>query len=177
MVAEIIEIKVLMLRFLTIFLCSLSLSALATPRFDDFSYLRSDGRTATIHLSERSDSLFVIEYRVENRCLSEWVIKHPVFRFCCGDVTGDGVPEIGIGVVKSTRYSPQVGRRLFIFKLFNEELIRPLWLSSRVAHRLLDFAIESDGSVTSSEVKADGSAVKVRYEYRGFGLKFVEYID
>ncbi|MBP5360288.1 MAG: nuclear receptor-binding factor 2 [Bacteroidaceae bacterium] len=146
-------------------------------RADDYTYVRSDGRQATIRLNERSDSTAVIEYWVEDGRLSEWVIKYPVFQFCCGDLTGDGVPEIAVGVVKSTKYSPQVGRRLFLFKLFEEELIRPLWLSSRLAHRLVNFDIEPDGIVLTQEVKADGTPVRVKYEHRGFGLKFVEYIQ
>ena len=166
-----------MMRSLTLIAILAPLLAYSAPRFNDYSYLRSDGRTATIRLAEQSDSLSVIEYWVEDSLLSTWQLKYPVFQFCCGNVTGDSVPEIAVGVVKSTRYSPLVGRRLFLFKLFNEELIRPLWLSSRVAHQLLDFTIEPDGRVISHEVKADGTPVTVRYEYRGFGLKFVEYIN
>ena len=166
-----------MLRSLTLIAIMAPLLVHAAPRFDDYTYIRGDGRTATIHLDERSDTLSVIEYWVEDQRLSQWVIKYPVFQFCCGDVTGDNIPEIAVGVVKTTKYSHVMARRLFLFKLFDEELIRPLWLSSRVAHRLVDFTIEADGRVRSQEVKADGTPVNVRYAYRGFGLKFVEYIN
>ena len=145
--------------------------------YDDYTYQREDGRTATIKLSEHGDSTAAIEYWVADSLLSTWELRYPVFQFCCGDVTGDNIPEIAVGVVKTTKYSQVMARRLFLFKLFEEELIRPLWLSSRVAHRLVDFTIESDGRVRTSEVKADGTPVSVRYEHRGFGLKFVEYIE
>ena len=145
--------------------------------YDDYTYLREDGRTATIRLNHQSDSLSAIEYWVADSLLSRWELKYPVFQFRCGDVTGDNIPEIAVGVVKTTKYSQVMARRLFLFKLFEEELIRPLWLSSRVAHRLVDFTIEPDGRVRTSEVKPDGTPVSVRYEHRGFGLKFVEYLD
>lgn len=165
-----------MMRSLTLIAILAPLLAYSAPRFNDYSYLRSDGRTATIRLAEQSDTLSVIEYWVEDSLLSTWKLKYPVYQFCCGDMTGDDIPEIAVGVVKTTKYSQVMARRLFLFKLFNEELIRPLWLSSRVAHRLVDFTIEPDGRVRTSEVKADGTPVSVRYERRGFGLKFVEYI-
>ena len=140
---------------------------------DDYTYQRSDGRQAVISLRD-GDSTAVIEYRVDGELLSEWEIRHKVFRFCCGDMTGDGIPEIAVGVIKPTRYSPDERKRLWLLKLYEEELIRPLWLSSRLSHRLEDFSIEPDGTILSSEVEEDGTPVKVRYRYRGFGLKYID---
>ncbi len=154
------------------------LIAIAAPaQAEDYSYIRSDGKAATIRLVCHEDSTCSIEYLVEGQHLSEWQLKHPVFRFCCGDITGDSIPEIAVGVVKATRYSPEERNRLFLFKLFDEELIRPLWLSSRLSHRLIDFTLEPEGTVATEEQQPDGTMTRVRYRIGGFGLKFVEYIN
>ena len=144
---------------------------------EDYSYIRADGRPAVIRLVSMADSAASIEYWVEGQRLSEWQLKHPVFRFCCGDITGDSIPEIAVGVVKATRYSPEERNRLFLFKLFDEELIRPLWLSSRLSHRLIDFTLEPEGTVATEEQQPDGTMTRVRYRIGGFGLKFVKYIN
>ncbi len=144
---------------------------------EDYSYIRADGRPAVIRLVSMADSAASIEYWVEGQRLSEWQLRHPVFRFCCGDITGDSIPEIAVGVVKATRYSPEERNRLFLFKLFDEELIRPLWLSSRLSHRLIDFTLEPEGTVATEEQQLDGTMTRVRYRIGGFGLKFVEYIN
>ena len=141
-----------------------------------YTYVRSDGRDACIKLAE-TDSTTNIEYWVGGQMLSQWPILHRVFRMECGDINGDDIPEIAVGVVKATRYSQVEAKRLFLFKLFEEELIRPLWLGSRVAHHLEDFTIEPTGTILTQEEKLDGSSVSVRYKLGGFGLKFVEYVE
>ena len=154
------------------------LTAIANPvQAEDYHYTRSDGRKATIALRAKKDSTWVIEHRVGRKKVSEWVLKHPVFHFCCGDMTGDSIPEIAVGVVKKTRYSQVEAPRLFLFKLFEEELIRPLWLSSRLCGLLQDFSIEPDGSLLTKETKPDGSTIRVRYRTAGFGLKVITVDD
>ena len=37
--------------------------------------------------------------------------------------------------------------------------------------------MEPQGTIITSEQRADGTPVKVRYRMGGFGLKFVEYIN
>lgn len=144
-----------------------------------YSYTRKDGRKATVGLKRVNDSLYVIQYAVADKVCDEWRIGYPVYQFDCGDINGDSIPEIAVGVVKSTRYWHNVGRRLFIFKLFEEEVIRPLWLGSRVAHELLDFHLEQtpEGQfVRTKERNDEGKVVEIRYRSSGFGLKFVEYV-
>ena len=50
--------------------------------------------------------------------LNDWRLPYPVYQFQTGDVDGDGSEDAMVGVVKSTRFYPERGRRLFIFKKF-----------------------------------------------------------
>lgn len=144
-----------------------------------YTYTRQDGRRGRVKLKTLSDSLSLIRYYVGRKKSDEWRLPYPVYQFDCGDLNADGVPEIAVGVVKATRYWHVVGKRLFIFKLYDEEVIRPLWLGSRVSHELLDFRIEQTPSgtfVRTQERTTAGEMRELRYKPSGFGLKFVEYV-
>lgn len=144
-----------------------------------YTYTRRDGRRGKVKLKTRSDSLSVIQYYIGRKKSDEWRLKCPVYQFECGDINGDGLPEIAVGVVKSTRYSRFEARRLHIFKLYNEAVIRPLWLGSRTSHELLDFHIESldrGTFIRTTERSTSGEQIEIRYKTAGFGLKFEEYV-
>lgn len=144
-----------------------------------YTYTRQDGRRATVKLKTLSDSLSVIQYFIGKKKCDEWQLKYPVYQFECGDINGDSIPEIAVGVIKSTRYSHFMGKRLFIFKLFDEEVIRPLWLSSRMSHELMDFRIEhldKGDFIRTTERNTRGDILELRYRTTGFGLKFEEFI-
>lgn len=143
------------------------------------SYSTADCR-GELRLVGVNDSTHIIRHEVDGRVADEWQLHYPVFRFDCGDLTGDGLPEVAVGVVKPTRYWPQPDRRLFIFHLFHGRLIRPLWLGSRVGGRLIDFCIERDSipaMVHTWEVVGDSATPMERlYVMNGFGLKYYKQI-
>lgn len=144
-----------------------------------YTYRQKDGNEGHITLDRIHDSLYVLRHFTGNKQLSEWELPYPVYRFDCGDLTGNGWPEIAVGVIKPTRYFPQPDKRLFIFKLYKGRLIRPLWLGSRVGLPLSDFCVErslSPARIHTTERKHDGTAVEALYRYEGFGLKFERYI-
>lgn len=146
----------------------------------EYTYIRADGKKARIKLKTISDSLSIIQHFIGKDKADEWQLKYPVYQFECGDINGDSIPEIAVGVIKRTRYSHFMGKRLFIFKLFDEEVIRPLWLSSRVSHELIDFRIEhlDKGSyIRTIEKSTAGEILEIRYKTTGFGLKFEEYVN
>lgn len=133
-----------------------------------------------LQLMHENDSLWIIRNLQNDSLLDEWKIEHEVYRFDCGDLTGDSIPEIAVGIIKPTRYRPDPDRRLFIFHLFKGIYIRPLWLGSRVGRPLKDFAVERDSMpqlIHTWEFAEGDSLVQCLYRYEGFGLKFVKYIN
>lgn len=140
-----------------------------------FQYVR-DGQTWSLRLESESDSLYKIVHLEGDSLVDELVLRNEVYRFDCGDLTGDGLPEIVVGVTKPTRYRPQNDRRLFIYHLYDGRFIRPLWLGSRLGGKLLDFSVVRNSVpalVRSLEMDGDSNEVERTYQYEGFGLKFV----
>lgn len=127
----------------------------------------------TFALETESDSLnwlTLTQDGTARRCQLPW----PVYRFCRGDLNGDGIEEAMVGVVKSTLYYPEKARRLFIYKNYHG-YIRPLWLGSRLGGILHDFCYH-DGEVVSLEAKTTGRYSVCAYRLANFGLKFDRYI-
>ncbi|MBO7139066.1 MAG: hypothetical protein J6W19_00615 [Prevotella sp.] len=106
--------------------------------------------------------------------LNDWRLPYPVYRFCTGDVDGDGSEDALVGVVKSTRYHKEIGRRLFIFHLVNGKA-RPLWMGSKLGGILQDFRFV-DGFIRSLETTADGRYVVAEYRWDDFGLAFERFL-
>lgn len=139
----------------------------------------SDG-TFRIWLEQRSDTLGVVFLEERGSLSDSLLLPYPIYRFCCGDLSGDGIPEVCIGVEKAARYWPQKDRRLFLYHLWHGRYIRPLWLGSRVGHRLVDFEICRDSvpaRILTTEIRSDSTRLHALYRWQGFGLKFEKYID
>lgn len=128
-----------------------------------------------ISLEQRTDSLHALLLYVEGELTDSFRLPWPVYRLECGDLTGDGIPEVCVGVVKPTRYHPREERRLFIFHLFEGRYIRPLWLGSRVGNTLLDFQVCRDSTpacIHTTEYLGDVKGIRREYFHRGFGLQY-----
>ena len=69
----------------------------------------------TFSLRQINDTCNVLVLTTDSMS-DEWLLPHPVYQFRTGDVDGDGVEEALVGVVKSTRFYPEKGNRLFVFK-------------------------------------------------------------
>lgn len=106
--------------------------------------------------------------------LNEWRLPYPVYQFQTGDVDGDGRTDALVGVVKSTRFHPERGRRLFVFKQTDGK-VRPLWLGSRLGATLIDFRFK-DGAVRALETDGKGRYAVVEYRWKDFGLVFSRFI-
>jgi hypothetical protein len=107
--------------------------------------------------------------------LNEWRLPYPVYQFCTGDVDGDGSEDALVGVIKTTRYYKDRGRRLFIFKHVNGK-VRPLWLGSKLAGQLQDFRYINGGIVRSLESWPDGRYSVAEWRWKDFGLSFQRYL-
>ena len=91
------------------------------------------GQNATLKgfsLEQRNDTMSVLVLRTDSTC-DRWELPYPVYQFCTGDVDSDGSEDAMVGVIKSTRYFKEKGRRLFIFKNYHG-LVRPLWMGSKL---------------------------------------------
>ena len=119
-----------------------------------------------------NDTLHAVVLTTDSTC-SRWKLPYPVYRFCTGDIDGDGSIDALVGVEKATRYYPY-GRRLFIFKNYKGH-VRPLWMGSKLGGTLQDFRF-TDGKVRSLESSADGSYAVAEYEWAGFGMRFMRFL-
>ena len=115
--------------------------------------------------------------------LNDFRLPYPVYRFCTGDIDGDGQPEALVGVIKPTRYYPEKGRRLFIFHLVKGQQLpderksaRPLWLGSKLGGILHDFRYIEGGTVRSLEATTDSQFVVAEYRWKGFGMAFQRFL-
>ncbi len=106
--------------------------------------------------------------------LNDWHLPYPVYQFQTGDVDGDGSADAMVGVVKSTRFYPEKGRRLFIFKQVNGKA-RPMWMGSKLGGILEDFRF-SDGKIRALESTADSLYVVSDYRWGGFGMRHERFI-
>ena len=134
----------------------------------------SDSVSILRHIRRGGDepfSIFRNLRRSRGECVSEFVLPYPTFRLSCGDLDEDGIPEIGVGVIKSTRYSPVADKRLFLFHLTGGVDIRPLWLGTHVGGLLDDFSIGGDALIHTVEHNAADSTFHRTYKLSSFGIK------
>lgn len=152
------------------------LSILASCGGQDSESFKTD--YGTLALRRIADTLNIIEHFDGDSIISQWKLRFPVYRFDYGDLNDDGVNEIVVGVTKKTRYWEE-GNRLFIYKLYNGRLIRPLWLGSRLGGDILDFHVNRSTKpaqiITTEDFK--DSIVTAVYGLGGFGLRFEGILD
>ncbi len=134
-------------------------------------------------ISLRTDTTGTNIIRAETICkgdtlVSVWPLRYPVYRFDCADVDGDGIADIAVGVIKSTRFDSSVSKRLFLFRLF-DGYVRSMWLGSRMAQPLVDFALiktTNPALIRTVEEEGDGSFLVAEYQWKSFGPVFVRYL-
>ena len=133
----------------------------------------------TLRLVTVSDTLHYVQVADYDGRGERWPLPYPVYRFQTGDINGDGRTDVLVGVIKSTRYDPQVARRLFIFKVYKDCYIRPLWMGSRLSRPLVDFRFAHiDGQPRVLTIERDTTPERYLmavYRWRSFGLDFVAY--
>lgn len=131
------------------------------------------GLAQTFTLERQTDSLYILKLATDSM-QNQWRLPYPVYRMETGDVDGNGSTDALVGVIKRTRYYPDIARRLFIFKNY-EGLIRPMWLGSKLGGTLHDFHFRN-GCVRSLESNAKGEYFVVEYRWNGFGMGFERYL-
>ena len=115
-----------------------------------------------------NSSLFTFHYSLKTAVANSslftipFTLNYPVYRFCTGDVDGDGSIDALVGVIKKTRFHQEEGRRIFIFKQVDGK-VRPLWLGSRLGAELVDFRFV-DGCIRALETDGKGKYAVIDYD-------------
>ena len=150
-------------------------NALKTYGWLAIAALWSTGNLAaqTFSIETVNDSLNYLTLKTDSTT-DKWPLPYPVYRLDTGDVNGDGRTEALVGVIKSTRFYPQKGRRLFVFKNYKNR-VRAMWMGSKLGGILQDFRF-GDGVVRSLETTTTGQYVVAEYCWQGFGFGFVRFL-
>ena len=130
-------------------------------------------RAQTYSIESVNDSLNYLTLTTDSTT-DRWALRYPVYRLETGDVDGDGRTEALVGVIKSTRYYKQKGRRLFVFKNYKNR-VRAMWMGSKLGGILQDFRFVN-GVVRSLETTSSGQYVVAEYRWQGFGFEFVRFM-
>ena len=85
-----------------------------------WGWLTAVCQAQTFSLVQKTDSLYLLTLTTDSTS-HQWTLPYPVYRMEEGDVDGNGTIEALVGVVKATRFYPEKGRRLFIFKNYGDQ--------------------------------------------------------
>ncbi|MDR2591612.1 MAG: hypothetical protein LBC59_02250 [Chitinispirillales bacterium] len=153
------------------------------PRQDFFEVKVGGDDSLRITLDRVSDTLNIIRVKTlkdgKITRAASYPLPYPVYRFDVGDLTGDGVPDIAVGVIKTTPYDPKLAKRPFLFKINDEGEVRKLWMGSRVSQPLEDFVLSKGAApvkVLTIERELSGKFLVAVYRYQGFGLAHNGYV-
>ena len=133
----------------------------------------SQAKSQTFSLQHVNDTLNVLCLHTGQQ-VNKWKLPYPVYQFQTGDVDGDGIIDAIVGVVKATRFHPEIGRRIFIFKNYHGK-IRALWMGSKLGGILQDFRFK-DGKIRALESTTDGRFVVAEYQWAHFGVEFCRFL-
>ncbi len=103
------------------------------------------------------------------------------WKLMVGDVDGDGLDEISIGVYKESPLHPVMAKRPFFYNFNGEDLV-PKWRGSRLSRPFEDyilFDLDKDRimEVVSVEYLEDGTQVLNSYKWREFGFEGYKETD
>lgn len=104
------------------------------------------------------------------------------WKITIGDVDGDGMDDISIGVYKESPLHPVMAKRPFIYNFIDGDL-KPLWRGSRLSKPFTDYDfidIDGDGidELISIEILSDDRRLINTYKWKGFGFEgYMESMD
>lgn len=97
------------------------------------------------------------------------------WKLVIGDIDGDNIDEISLGVYKKSPLHPVMAKRPFIYS-FVDGGIHPKWRGSRLSRPFTDYCfydIDGDGidEIISIEVLEDDRKIINTYKWKGFGFE------
>ena len=134
----------------------------------------------TVWLDHKHDSLHALCLSENGKLLSRMILPWKIYKFDHGDLDGDGVPEIAVGVIKKTKYDPVMEKRLFLYRIADGHAIIRLWMGSKLVHRVQDFYIERDKTpalVHTYEKDKNGVIHEGEYRLGRFGLRLKRFLQ
>lgn len=125
--------------------------------------LKRYGKEVIIYSSED-----IAIYRKDFSDLNPWKIT-------IGDIDGDGINEISIGVYTETIFHPIMDKRPFIYS-FKDNEIYPKWRGSRLSRPFTDYLfydIDKDGldEIISIEILENSEKIINTYKWKSFGFE------
>lgn len=97
------------------------------------------------------------------------------WKIAIGDIDGDGVDDISIGVYKESPLHQVMAKRPFIYS-FKDGVLQPKWRGSRLSRPFDDYVfydIDGDGidEIISIEILKDNRKIINSYKWKGFGFE------
>lgn len=98
-----------------------------------------------------------------------------VWKLEVGDIDGDGIDEVGLGVYTQSPLHPIDAKRPYIYTFNGEDLI-PKWRGSRLSRPFIDFIfydIDKDKTdeIVSIEILREEKYIINSYKWKGFGFE------
>lgn len=127
------------------------------------SNLSKYGKEVVIYSSEDVEI-----YRKDFADLKPW-------KLVIGDIDGDGVDEVSIGVYKETIFHPVMDNRPFIYS-YKQGRLYPKWRGSRLSRPFTDYLFyDIDGDdideIIAIEILENEEKLINTYKWRGFGFE------
>lgn len=110
-------------------------------------------------------------YRSDFSELNPWKVA-------MGDIDGDGIDEVSIGVYKETIFHPIMDKRPFIYS-FKDGGLHPKWRGSRLSRPFTEYLfydIDENGvdEIISIEILENEEKLINTYKWKGFGFEGFE---
>lgn len=164
------------MKFFCFTIISLSALLVSCNRSADSKYgtEKFEWEGKTIWLDHKHDSLHALCLSENGKVLSKMILPWKLYRFDHGDLDGDAVPEIAVGVIKTTKYDPIMEKRLFLYQIADGHAIIRLWMGSKMMYRIQDFYVDNNYTpaiVHTYEKDKNGVMHEGEYKLSGFGLR------